>query len=238
MMREEEKFREGESTDNPAEADDSERVTVGSGESERETAVAGRRRRRLLVDRKLQMSYVGIYLGTSAMFLIAFFLLNLIFLFLHKRMLLKYSHFPRIEGDLLFVLVINVVMVVLIAMAMALYSIIHSHRVAGPTIRLKQCIEKLMAGDHDFHLTFREKDFLHDLAEGMNELNQTMKEEDEVLAGLAAKLGELRRDLQKDDRFREKAAELARIEECIADLGKGKRVRSEDPAGGEAAEEL
>ena len=61
---------------------------------------------------------------------------------------------------------------------------------AGPAYRLKGALRQVQARDYDFYVTLRTKDFLKDLAEQVNVLNQALKAKDLVIAdGVRAALG-------------------------------------------------
>jgi len=50
------------------------------------------------------------------------------------------------------------------------FSLLYSHRVAGPIYRLEQSLELILNGEMDFVITLRKKDEFTSLAERMNEL--------------------------------------------------------------------
>ena len=52
----------------------------------------------------------------------------------------------------------------------ALQAMRYSHRIAGPSFRLLQSIERIKRGNLEFRVELREGDELQDLAEGINEL--------------------------------------------------------------------
>ena len=127
-----------------------------------------------MLDWNLQLGYLSIYFVTIAVFMTGFVTLNVIFLLLLKKERGEVGGSLELAEDFLPFLIYNTVLVVFVAIAMATYSIIHSHRVAGPIFRLRQSLQRLRRGDYNFSLHFRERDFFHDVAENINDLNESL----------------------------------------------------------------
>lgn len=56
-----------------------------------------------------------------------------------------------------------------------LLGIVISHRTFGPTVRINDFLEKLIAGDYSARVNFREGDHLKDLLSPMNKLAETLQ---------------------------------------------------------------
>jgi methyl-accepting chemotaxis protein len=53
-------------------------------------------------------------------------------------------------------------------------AVLLSHRVAGPVVNLKRCMEALAAGDYTVRAKFREKDELKELADAFNVMAEAL----------------------------------------------------------------
>lgn len=141
------------------------------------------RRRTYMVDWKLQLNYASVYIATVTLLILGFVILNMIFYFFEHRMLALHKNgaIPETQSYGYFAMA-NVVFFVILAMGMALYAIIQSHRVAGPSLRLRRALRQMLRRDYDFYIQLRSKDYLKELAEQLNVLNNAMKAKDVVIA--------------------------------------------------------
>ncbi|HBP20156.1 MAG TPA: hypothetical protein DEA08_20495 [Planctomycetes bacterium] len=171
------------------------------------------KRRKILVDWNLQISYVGVYLATLTLLVVGFLALNMIFASLYKRALAIQVHRPfDDETNLLFLGVLNVVFVLLLVIGMAVYAIIQSHRVAGPALRFRRALHALHRRDYDWYLRLRSKDYLQDIAEQVNGLNNALKAKDVVIADALLELESLAKDKP------ELAERLAEVSANLSDV--------------------
>ena len=108
---------------------------------------------------------------------------------------------------------INFTFVMLLLIGMAVYAIIQSHRVAGPAYRFKRALRQMHHRDYDWHLILRSKDFMHDLAEQVNVLNNALKAKDVVIANATARLAELSADAERPvaEQLQEVATDLSDV---------------------------
>lgn len=180
----------------------------------------GRVKRRmslLLLDRKLQLTYVGIYLATAGLLLAGFVTLNMIFFFLMRRVTSQADRLGTVSdlgGDYYNYAIMNMAFVIVLVIGMAFYAIVHSHRIAGPILRLRRCLGQLRSRDYGFDLKFRAGDYLHDVAEQINGLTQDLRERDRRVADAALRLERLAREAgagAADDGARERAEEIGEI---------------------------
>lgn len=175
------------------------------------------KRRKYMVDLPLQLSYVGVYLSTLVLLAVGFVALNIVFSTIYERALLIQTH--RLEGmddyspNMVLLVLINFVFMMLLLIGAAFYAIVNSHRVAGPAYRLKNALRQVQARDYDFYVTLRTKDFLKDLAEQVNVLNQALKAKDIVIADAVARLDEVAREAPPAmaEQLQEVAADLSDV---------------------------
>jgi len=99
------------------------------------------------------------------------------------------------EQDTTFSLTLIVISIILV-IAVALITIVHTHRTAGAVYAVRQRFERVTAGDLQVTLRLRQRDNLQDLETPFNEMivalrNRVLKEADslERLALRAAKIG-------------------------------------------------
>lgn len=173
------------------------------------------KRRQYMVDLPLQLSYVGVYLSTLVLLVVGFIALNYVFAQVYQRALKIQKHGLLLDASpevVLFALV-NFVFVMLLLIGAAVYAIVHSHRVAGPAYRLKNALRQLQLRDYDQHVQLRSKDFLKDLAEHVNVLNQALKAKDLVIAEAVLRLDEAAREAPPAvaERLQEVAADLSDV---------------------------
>ncbi len=182
------------------------------------------RRRKVLVDKQLQFTYAGIYVITSGLLIAGFVTLNVLFYFLFRRMqaqALRSGASIDLGNDFYFYAVINMVFVILVIIGMAFYAIVHSHRIAGPAMRLRRSLTQLRQRDYRFHLQFRARDYLQDIAEHVNGLTDELRTRDQSIAEAALRLERMAREQLAeldDDEVEElqRAAELRAIADALA----------------------
>lgn len=141
------------------------------------------KRRKIFIDWHLQVNYVGVYLATITLLVVGFIALNYVFAAVYQRALNIQRTKPfDDETNLVLFLVLNAVFILLLVIGMAVYAIIESHRVAGPALRFRRALHAIHSRDYDFYLQLRQRDYLQDLAEQINGLNNALKAKDIVIA--------------------------------------------------------
>ena len=132
---------------------------------------ARQKRTRLLIDRGFQTRYFATWMTIA--FWIAFALS--VFYVLGTWVYLRYHHDPSgwnhdeywqairlfVSGNILFV--------ILLILLVGGSALVHSHRIAGACYRMKTDLERFRSGRYGVEITLRQKDFLQDLAEQINE---------------------------------------------------------------------
>ena len=180
------------------------------------------KRRKFIVDFPLQLSYMGVYLTTITLLAVGFGALNYVFVRVYRQMpqIQRYGFQEPVplalqdQPDVLLLGLLNFTFVMLLLIGMAVYAIIHSHRVAGPAFRFKRAIRQLHHRDYDWFLQLRRKDYLHDLAEQLNGLNNALKAKDVVVSDAALRLAELAKtcpDQELAQRLRSVAGDLGDV---------------------------
>ena len=180
------------------------------------------KRRKLIVDFPLQLSYMGVYVATITLLAVGFAALNYVFTRVYKQMPQIHRYglgepFPTAlqdQPDVLLLGLLNFTFVMLLLIGMAVYAIVQSHRVAGPAYRFRRALKQIHRRDYDWFLQLRRKDYLHDLAEQLNMLNQALKAKDLVVADAALRLAELSKacpETELADRLRGIAGDLGDV---------------------------
>src|SRR5688572_29438159 len=153
---------------------------IPDGPRPRVAGAAPYKRRRYMIDLPLQLSYVGVYLSTIVLLGVGFIALNYVFsaIFQRAAKIQQYQEPWGESPELMLFLLANFVFVMLLLIGAAVYAVVHSHRIAGPAYRLKNALRQVQSRDYDFYVQLRTKDFLHELAEQVNLLNQSLKAKD------------------------------------------------------------
>lgn len=190
----------------------------------------------LLLDRKLQLTYVGIYMATAGLLLAGFVTLNAIFFFLMRRVTSQADRLgtsPELGGDYYNYAIMNMAFVIVLVIGMAFYAIVHSHRIAGPIMRLRRCLDQLRNRDYGFSLKFRNGDYLHDVAEQVNGLTEDLRERDRKVADVALRLERLAREAGAnagDDGSKQRAEEIGAIAQELNSSCGSRAAGSDDAA--------
>lgn len=128
------------------------------------------RRRKLIIEKRLQIRFLGIPL--LAVVLNTIFFLSIIIYAVIKV--------PQIETEQLspyYIIIASSVLVFCINTAIIAYlSLIASNRFIGPLYRLRKSIDALIQGNYGGKIQFRSHDFQYRLAQVYNDLSHTLKE--------------------------------------------------------------
>lgn len=121
------------------------------------------RRTIYVVDRDFQFRYL-----TNWIFMTIAFIALIVGVVMAGAHLLHGVSSQQAFSTLSFMLKMNGLFVILLTVFMGLYTILLSHRVAGPAYRLTQCLKRMIGGSYGFTVTLRKKDYLKDVAADMN----------------------------------------------------------------------
>jgi methyl-accepting chemotaxis protein len=148
------------------------------------------RRRVFIIDREYQWRYLSTWLIMT----IAYVLIILVVMYVGLR--LNQQAFQQSEARVLEqlsgMLKWNALFIILLTIFLGLITLMLSHRVAGPAYRLTKSIKRVISGDFDFTVTLRKRDYLQDVAAGMNDLIDHLRAREEKLKGLDAEADRLR----------------------------------------------
>lgn len=152
-----------------------------------------RRRKTYIVDKKMQYTYIAMVVSMVMVMIIGIAVSNAFMMWMYHRVLVQRHNMvpPDWKDDIWLFLLADSTLVILLIIAAIFYSVLHSHRIAGPLYRLKQSILRLQTGDYNFLVTLRTKDFLKDMAEEMNKFITGLQVRNEELRKVRTRLDEL-----------------------------------------------
>lgn len=148
------------------------------------------RRRIYLIKTRFQLKYTGLIL--LFMFIVAWAVGYTVY---YTGWLLMGEKLANVypQGRLVAIMkTINITLIlrlVLIAPLVALFSILLSHRVAGPLFRIEQFLKSVAKGNLSIKLHLRKEDELQDLAEAINEMTDDLKNRVKRLKGISNMAG-------------------------------------------------
>jgi len=130
------------------------------------------RRKRYFIRSGLQARYLRLILLAVALptFLFACCLYYLIFYLMEEQLGIPESiayNITPVLGKINFILLVGLPV---IAVALLLWGLLISHRIAGPIYRLEKELDKISKGDFSLRIKFRKKDELASIAEGINKI--------------------------------------------------------------------
>lgn len=180
-------------------------------------------RRKIVVDRRFQLQYLHIWLAVA----VGLVVISVGFYFLSKGVS---GGLSRIDPTFVRLMIGMSVFVILFSLLMGLLSVVMTHRVAGAAWRLDQCIRRLSGGDLDVRITLRKGDYLHNLADSLNELRETMKRSREAARELLGLLEEAQ--ASPDGEEGKKIADLCdRLRAFATGKGAPQEEQSDAPGG-------
>lgn len=180
-----------------------------------------RRRKTYIVDKKMQYTYIAMVISMVMVMIAGVALSNIFLLYMYRRVLVQRYQMPVPENwkdDIWLFLLTDTAIVILLIIAAIFYSVLHSHRIAGPIYRLKQSILRLQTGDYNFLITFRHRDFLKDIAEEMNKFIAALQAKNEELRKVRTRLDELGKRLAATPESAEHVAELHEVANVVTAL--------------------
>lgn len=190
----------------------SEEKDMASGKPEPEETPKRRKRGKILVDKQMQFSYLSLMVATWIVMLLSVIASNVIFILMFKQVLLqRYKIELDIAKEMESFALMNVVIALIPLVAVGLYALIHSHRVAGPLYRLKQSIKRASEGDYDFRVQFRKNDFMHEVADMMDSLVVELHEKQAKLKELGERIEKLVGTIPEGESSAETLKELSDV---------------------------
>ena len=139
-----------------------------------------RKLRNYLINPKQQLRYSIYFIAsgmalTGVMITLIFFKLRDLSQTITKSGALDISVQAKLNGLIFDVTWISLLAFGVFAVIILLYSIVISHRIAGPTVAICAYISELKKGNLDAKRTLRKYDELHPIMDALQELAQTMK---------------------------------------------------------------
>lgn len=141
------------------------------------------KRTHCFIDKRLQKDFVlkfiflvflgGLLTAVIVYFLVMQFRQSTTVAFLNSRVV------ARPTGAFVFPIIVQTVGIMTIAVAIAAFvmSVLFTHKISGPLYRFKKVIEAAKGGDLSLDFRIRQKDQLHDLAGGLNDMIRSLKQE-------------------------------------------------------------
>ena len=117
----------------------------------------------------------------------------------------------EILSDVSYSIIIRVTLVLILTlMIVGSYGVIFLHRVAGPVFRFRQTLLRINRGELPNDIKIREGDFFHDMTQDINIILKRLRGEQEKLADLKRKLGDIQRTALPED-IRRKVDEMKAV---------------------------
>jgi methyl-accepting chemotaxis protein len=153
----------------------------------------GYRRTRTVVDAKFQLHYMAIwFVVTAALILVCGTF------YLWERAKQGKNIFPQISESLDKLLLGNAIFLLLLALLMGLYALLHSHKIAGPLRRITNSIGKLLVDDYSVQVGVRKGDYFQEFAGILNTVVSRLKEKEEKLKQARKEVDDIATLLNKD----------------------------------------
>lgn len=170
-----------------------------------------RRRKTYIIDRSMQYTYIAMVVSMVMVMIVGIAVSNVFLIWMYNRVLVqRYNVVPDDwKNDIWLFVLADSTIVILLVIAAVFYSVLHSHRIAGPIYRLKQSILRLQTGDFNFAVTFRQKDFLKDLAEDMNKFIALLQTRNDEMRKVRTRLDELGKRMQGSSAAPEQLTEVS-----------------------------
>lgn len=104
---------------------------------------------------------------------------------------------PELQQQLVTFLKYTGVSISFVSVFFILYFLMLSHRIAGPAYHLRQSIERIADGDIQFSVHLREKDYLKNVADSLNDLLDELKHRNQQVQELQKRFLALRERLDQ-----------------------------------------
>lgn len=198
----------------------SDEKTVNSTEErlQAETPKERKKRGKMLLDKKMQFSYLSLMLVTWFVMLLNLIATNVMFAIVFEQTLIQHQIALDVAKDVknFALIILGIALVPLIVVGIC--ALVHSHRIAGPLYRLKQSIQRMCEGDYDFRLQFRRNDFLHDVADMMDSLLVNLHSRNVSLQQLRERIEKLISGLTERSASVEIARELSEVAQQLGNI--------------------
>ena len=154
------------------------------------------KRRQYIVDKQLQYYYLSAWLSAVVLFILVGFAFFVLF-----KVNQDTENLDQDRLDLVYrMLLLNSVFLILFSILMGLHSILHTHRIAGAAYHIREALKNINARKYR-PIVLRKKDYLKDVAEEINRLQDRLlaveKTKEDVIQQLDSVQGELSEPARK-----------------------------------------
>lgn len=169
---------------------------VPGGEEEEEDPEENREHRRstYVIDRSFQYEFALRWLLMTAVYIL---ILVGSFYYITEWVLVE-NEMAEVRSHILDYLQYAGLSLVLITLVFLMYFILLAHRIAGPAYRLRQSLDRMKRGEYDFTVSLREKDYLKNVAESMNETLSALQNRKESVEQIREDLEDALADMEKE----------------------------------------
>jgi len=148
-------------------------------------ATQSTKRRQILVDNKVQRHYLIVWVVISASFTLTMATLTFVSIYFLSRSEIN----PYFLQNLSLIIKSNTVLTILITLFMGLYTVLLSHRIAGPSYRIRDTVRRVLWDKQtDARIKLRDHDYLQGVAEDVNRLLSQYENKDRDLQEMMAQL--------------------------------------------------
>ncbi|MBN4049945.1 hypothetical protein JYT84_00795, partial [bacterium AH-315-M10] len=148
-------------------------------------ATQSTKRRQILVDNKVQRHYLIVWVVISASFTLTMATLTFVSIYFLSRSEIN----PYFLQNLSLIIKSNTVLTILITLFMGLYTVLLSHRIAGPSYRIRDTVRRVLWDKQtDARIKLRDHDYLQGVAEDVNRLLSQYENKDRDLQEMMEQL--------------------------------------------------
>ena len=157
------------------------------------------KRKKIVVDREFQFRYLMTWVLLTMSLLAGLVMGSLtVFYFFNTQHMVTYFIW------------VNALCAVTITSFSMYYIVGHSHRIAGPALRLERLIHQMAKGRRGFRVRLRRKDYLKQIASALNELVESLEKKEARVHELGRMIGELSSDGHDVEQVHELAGRVSR----------------------------
>ncbi len=140
------------------------------------------RRRIYVIDREFQYRYMT----TWILMTLAFVGVNALVLYWGGRAADQHTASEVVLEHLSFLMRMGGLFVICVTVFLGCLLLILSHRIAGPAYRIRKCLDRVSKGDYGFDVRLRKRDYLKEVADGMNRMILDLRARRERLEAIQA----------------------------------------------------
>ncbi|OIN97973.1 hypothetical protein AUJ66_01835 [Candidatus Desantisbacteria bacterium CG1_02_38_46] len=141
------------------------------------------RRKKILVDRKIQLRYMRTIIVLLVLFAVALGISNYVItgFVLRVSQLGQYAEarFYQVYNRIVYLIILEIVIFIILA---AVISVFTSHRFAGPVSRIKEAMNAVKSGNFNYRIKIRKGDDLTDVVNEFNEMLDGLQEKNKPVS--------------------------------------------------------